>query len=373
MKFIDKVIIEVRAGSGGAGQCSFRREKYVPKGGPDGGNGGKGGDVILRADAHLTTLLDFHYRRHFYAQNGAGGEKSRKTGRSGNDLVVRVPVGTVVRDADTKRLLGDLTSDGQTLIIAHGGIGGRGNAEFKTSVNQAPRYAEPGRPGEELMSELELKIIADVGLVGFPNAGKSTLISVISAAKPKIADYPFTTLTPNIGIARVGDEQSFSVADIPGLIEGAHRGKGLGIKFLRHVERTRLLVFLIDAASDDVERDYEILCNELAKYRNSLARKRKIIVLSKTDTIDAKTRRRLENTTFGEDKLAPMFLSSVVGEGVEALKWAMWNTLQTAEEVFDNFTDDDFEDEEDDCEFNDDSENEEYEDEFNDDSSERDE
>ncbi|MCC6845736.1 MAG: GTPase ObgE [Bacteroidetes bacterium] len=342
MKFIDKVIIEVRAGSGGAGHCSFRREKYVPKGGPDGGNGGNGGNVTLVADSHLTTLLDFHYRRHFHAQNGAAGEKSRKTGRSGNDLTVRVPVGTVVRDSGTKRLLGDLTTDGQTLTIARGGIGGRGNAEFKTSVNQAPRYAEPGRPGEELMAELELKIIADVGLVGFPNAGKSTLISVISAAKPKIADYPFTTLTPNIGIARVGDEQSFSVADIPGLIEGAHRGKGLGIKFLRHVERTRLLVFLIDAASDDIERDYEILCNELAKYRGSLDRKRKIIAISKTDTIDAQTRRKLENITFGEDKLVPMFLSSVVGEGVEAVKWAMWNTLQTVEETFDDFNDEDF-------------------------------
>ena len=353
MKFIDKAVVEVRSGNGGAGQCSFRREKYVPKGGPDGGNGGNGGSVVLQADSQMTTLLDFHYRRHFHAQNGNPGEQSRRTGRSGNDLVVRVPTGTIARNAETRELLADLTEHGQTAVMARGGFGGRGNAEFKNSVNQAPRYAEPGTPGQELLVELELKILADVGIVGFPNAGKSTLISVISAAKPKIADYPFTTLVPNLGMVRIGDEKSFSVADIPGLIEGAHEGKGLGIQFLRHVERTRLLVFLIDAASDDPLRDYGILCNELAGYRRFLARKRRIIVLSKNDTIEDATRLPLSLLRFGEEQLRPTLISAVTGDGVEGLKWAMWDMLQLPaepdeeEEKLDEYdsSDDDFVDE----------------------------
>ncbi len=348
MKFIDTAIIEATAGNGGKGHCSFRREKYVPKGGPDGGNGGNGGNVIMKADAHLTTLLDFHYRRHFQAQHGNSGDKSLRTGRSGNDLLVRVPVGTVVRNADTRELIGDFTADQQTLIIAHGGRGGRGNAEFKTSVNQAPRYAEPGTSGEECRIELELKILADVGIVGFPNAGKSTLISVISAAKPKIADYPFTTLVPNLGIVRIGDEKSFSVADIPGLIEGAHRGKGLGIQFLRHIERTRLLVFMIDSTSDDPMQDYATLCSELTKYRRSLARKRRIIVLSKTDVIDDEKRQLLQTLDFNiADAPKAILLSAVAGEGVETLKHAMWNLLQLpdVEEYVADDDDDEFEEE----------------------------
>lgn len=360
MKFIDKAVIHVHSGKGGNGHLSFRREKYVPLGGPDGGNGGNGGSVLLEADPHLVTLLDFHYRRSFTAENGNPGEQSRRTGRSGNDLIIRVPVGTIARNKETGEILADMTKAGESVVIARGGRGGRGNAVFTTSVNQAPRRSEPGEPAEEVALELELKILADVGIVGFPNAGKSTLISVISAAKPKIADYPFTTLVPNLGMVRMGDEQSFSVADIPGLIEGAHQGKGLGIQFLRHIERTRLLVFLIDSASDDHVRDYEILLSELAKYRKSLARRRKIIVLSKTDTIDEETCKQLENLRFGEEELSPMMLASVTGDGVEPLKWAIWNMLQLPALPFDDDEDDFVEEEEegldDDTDYEDDEE-----------------
>lgn len=373
MKFVDRAVIQISSGKGGNGHLSFRREKYVPLGGPDGGNGGNGGSVLLQADPHLVTLLDFHYRRNFTAENGNPGEQSRRTGRSGNDLVIRVPVGTIARNKETGETLADMTKAGESVVIARGGRGGRGNAVFTTSVNQAPRRAEPGEPAEEVLLELELKILADVGIVGFPNAGKSTLISVISAAKPKIADYPFTTLVPNLGMVRMGDEQSFSVADIPGLIEGAHQGKGLGIQFLRHIERTRLLVFLIDSASDDHVRDYEILLSELSKYRKSLARRRKIIVLSKTDTIDAETLMRLENLRFGEEELSPMMLASVTGDGVEPLKWAMWNMLQLPALPFDAEEDDVIEeDESDDDEMDDDYDDEDYDDDDDDDDDEDD-
>ena len=238
MKFIDFARIYVKGGDGGAGTMSFRREKFVPKGGPDGGNGGRGGSVILRANAHLNTLLDFQFKKQYKAERGAHGLGKNQTGKSGGDLVIDVPVGTIIRDLATAEVLGDLAKDDDKLVVGRGGFGGRGNGEFATSTNQAPRQYEPGEPGEEREVELELKLLADVGLVGFPNAGKSTLISVISAAKPKIADYPFTTLVPNLGIVRVDAGASVGVADIPGLIEGAHEGKGLGIQFLRHVERS---------------------------------------------------------------------------------------------------------------------------------------
>ncbi|HEX9006044.1 MAG TPA: GTPase ObgE, partial [Bacteroidota bacterium] len=238
MKFVDVARIHVKAGDGGAGCVSFRREKYIPKGGPDGGDGGRGGSVIIKANRHLTTLLDFQYKREYKAQRGVHGLGSRKTGRSGEDIVLQVPVGTVIRNAETGEVVADLLHDGDEIVPAHGGRGGRGNAAFATSTDQAPRRYEVGAEGEEAELELELKLLADAGLVGFPNAGKSTLISVISAARPKIADYPFTTLVPNLGIVRVGEGAAFVVADIPGLIEGAHSGKGLGIQFLRHIERT---------------------------------------------------------------------------------------------------------------------------------------
>ncbi|MDR3627417.1 MAG: GTPase ObgE, partial [Ignavibacteriaceae bacterium] len=249
--FIDYAKIDLKAGDGGNGAVTFRREKYVPKGGPSGGNGGKGGDVIMEAHHNLSTLLDFRYKKHYTAQDGDAGANSLKDGKGGDDIIIQVPVGTTVKDAETEEVLFDLDEDNKRVIIAKGGKGGKGNSNFATSINQTPRYAEPGRPGEEKNVILELKLIADVGLVGFPNAGKSTLISKISAARPKIADYPFTTLEPVLGIVKYKDYKSFTVADIPGIIEGASEGKGLGHKFLRHIERTKILLFLIEVTSEN--------------------------------------------------------------------------------------------------------------------------
>ncbi len=325
MKFIDVATIAVKAGDGGSGVISFRREKFIPKGGPDGGNGGRGGSVILHANRHLTTLLDFQYRRQYKAQRGSHGLGANKTGKSGEDLVVDVPVGTLVRDTATGKLLGDLVQDNERLIVAAGGRGGRGNAEFATSTNQAPRTYEPGEDGEEREIELELKLIADVGLVGLPNAGKSTLISVISAARPKIADYPFTTLVPNLGIVRVDAGRSFVVADIPGLIEGAHRGKGLGIQFLRHIERTSVLVILLEATHDDVKADYDVLLGELTEFNASLPKKPRLIALTKMDAVDEARRRALKRLKFG--KVPVRCISAVSGEGVKDLVDDLWQTL----------------------------------------------
>ncbi len=285
MNFIDTAWINVKAGDGGAGHISFRREKYVPKGGPDGGNGGNGGSVIIEADRQLGTLLDFTYKRHYKAQDGARGGKSNCTGRSGEDVIIRVPAGTVITDRETGDQIADLSNHGDRVVVARGGRGGRGNSEFVTSVNQAPRMADPGTPGEERTVDLELKLLADVGLVGFPNAGKSTLISSISAARPKIADYPFTTLVPNLGLVRAGEYRSFTVADIPGLIEGAHEGRGLGIQFLRHIERTAVLLFLIDVASEDPEQDLATLRNELGRYSPALLSKPWLVRWTKGDTL----------------------------------------------------------------------------------------
>jgi GTP-binding protein len=303
---------------------SFRREKYVPKGGPDGGDGGNGGDVIVRANSHLATLLDFHYRREYRAGRGQHGLGSRKTGASGKDAVLEVPAGTLVRDAANGELLGDLENADDTVVIARGGKGGRGNAAFATATHQAPRDWEPGRPGEEREIELELRLLADVGLVGLPNAGKSTLISVISAARPKIADYPFTTLVPNLGIARAGEGKSFVVADIPGLIEGAHQGKGLGIQFLRHIERTKVLCFLLDATGDSLQEDHAVLVRELRLFDPSLLKKRQIIALTKVDAVPGGAG-ALKRVRFGRTPVH--IISAVTGTGIRGLVAGLWTAV----------------------------------------------
>jgi GTP-binding protein len=287
---IDLARIHCRSGKGGAGCISFRREKYVPKGGPDGGDGGKGGDVWLVADAHVRTLLDCRERPQYRAGDGRPGSGSQRSGADGDDLVVHLPAGTVVKDAESREILADLVHAGDRYRLARGGRGGRGNARFATATHQTPRRADPGEPGEERAVELELKLIADVGLVGLPNAGKSTLLSRITRARPKIAEYPFTTLEPNLGIAGLDEVRSFVVADLPGLIEGASQGKGLGLQFLRHVERTQVLVFLIDAASDDPAGTLELLEHEIASYSPALAEKPSRVVLTKADLLPPEAR-----------------------------------------------------------------------------------
>lgn len=283
--FVDRVLVKVEAGTGGSGQTSFRREKYVPMGGPDGGDGGRGGDVIVRADRNLTTLLDYTYRDSWKAERGQHGEGSNRTGRSGEDIVLPVPPGTVVRDADTKELIGEVMEHGDSLLVAKGGRGGKGNAFFVTATHQSPREWQPGEEGQQRTLELELKLIADVGLVGQPNAGKSTLLSVISAARPKIADYPFTTLSPNLGVVPLSDHRSFVVADIPGIIEGAHEGKGLGLQFLRHIERTRMLAFVLPIDAEDWQAELDQLRHEVASYSAELAAKPYCVVFSKLDLL----------------------------------------------------------------------------------------
>lgn len=325
MKFVDIARVQVKAGDGGVGCVSFRREKFVPKGGPDGGDGGKGGSVIVRVNRHLNTLLDFQYKRRYAAPRGEHGMGSLKTGKSGRDVVLDVPVGTLLRDAATGEIVADLVAEGDEVVLARGGRGGRGNAAFATSVNQAPREFELGTPGEEREVDLELKLLADVGLVGFPNAGKSTLISVISAARPKIAEYPFTTLVPNLGIVSAGESRSFVVADIPGLIEGAHEGKGLGTQFLRHVERTRVLVFLLDSTSPRPKTDYRILLNELKQFNIDLLEKPRIVVFTKTDITEPARVKRLAVMEF--EGASVHAISAVTGVGVKKLVESMWRAL----------------------------------------------
>jgi GTP-binding protein len=323
--FIDRATIKVKAGNGGSGCVSFRREKYRPKGGPDGGDGGHGGNVIVRADPKLSTLLDFKYHPNYQAQSAEHGKGKNQHGKSGTDLIVKVPLGTVIKDKSTAEILGDLVEPGQEIIVAGGGRGGRGNARFVTSTNQAPRHWEPGEFGEEKELELELKLIADVGLVGLPNAGKSTLLSKLSAAKPKIADYPFTTLTPNLGIVKYKEEGSFVLADIPGLIAGAHLGKGLGIEFLRHIERTKVLVFLIDCTAENIEQDFHVLRKELQQYNPNLLQRPRIVALTKIDlrpAIDSALAEKFPATPFYK-------ISSITGEGLAELQDAMWELLQT--------------------------------------------
>lgn len=283
--FVDRVLVKVEAGTGGSGQTSFRREKFVPMGGPDGGDGGRGGDVLVRADRNLTTLLDYTYRDSWKAERGQHGEGSNRTGRSGEDVVLPVPPGTIVRDSKTHELVGEVMEHGDTIQVAKGGRGGKGNAFFVTATHQSPREWQPGEEGEVRTLELELKLIADVGFVGQPNAGKSTLLSVISAARPKIADYPFTTLSPNLGVVPLSDHRSFVVADIPGIIEGAHEGKGLGLQFLRHIERTRLLAFLIPIDAMDWQEELDQLRHEIASYSEELAKKPFCVVFSKLDLL----------------------------------------------------------------------------------------
>ncbi len=328
MKFIDYAKISVKAGNGGRGIVSFHREKYVPKGGPDGGNGGKGGDIIFRANPHLTTLLDFKYKRNYKAEDGKSGGTSNKTGRNGENKIILVPCGTVIKDATRGEILADLVEPGQEYIAAKGGHGGRGNSEFATPTNQAPRFAEEGQPGEEREILLELKVLADVGIVGLPNVGKSTLISVISAARPKIADYPFTTLVPNLGVVQIGENQSFVVADIPGLVEGASEGRGLGLQFLRHIERTKLLLFLIDANTDNPKRDFQVLLNELKKYNRELLHKEKVIAFSKMDSVTEETQQKLMRINFGKNYPRPIGISAITGFGIQKIKFLLWEKVQ---------------------------------------------
>jgi GTP-binding protein len=283
--FVDRVLVKVEAGTGGSGQTSFRREKFAPMGGPDGGDGGRGGDVIVRGDRNLTTLLDYTYRDAWKAERGQHGEGSNRTGRSGEDIVLPVPPGTVVRDAETQEFLGEVMEDGHTILVSKGGRGGKGNSFFVTPTHQSPREWQPGEEGQARTLELELKLIADIGLVGQPNAGKSTLLSVISAARPKIADYPFTTLSPNLGVVPLSDHRSFVVADIPGIIEGASEGKGLGLRFLRHIERTRMLAFMIPIDAEDWQAEFDQLRHEISSYSTELAAKPYCVVFTKLDLL----------------------------------------------------------------------------------------
>src|SRR2546426_6614107 len=320
--FVDEIDVFVKGGDGGAGCVSFRREAYVPRGGPDGGDGGDGGSIFLEADPAITTLLDFHYQRHYTAERGQHGKGSTKHGASGEDTVLRVPLGTVVSDRDTGERLGDLTSGAQRVMVARGARGGRGNARFVSSTNRAPRRADLGRPGEERWIHLELKLLADVGVIGFPNAGKSTLVSRLSAAKPKIADYPFTTLQPTLGIVRVADDRSFVIADVPGLIAGAADGMGLGQRFLRHIERTRLLIHLIDLdpinGRDPVE-DYRTVHAELRAYSEELTRRPQIVAANKAELPGSEERRRALERFCAAEGLPFHAVSAITGLGLSAL------------------------------------------------------
>ncbi|MCS6974098.1 MAG: GTPase ObgE [Cyclobacteriaceae bacterium] len=323
--FIDYVKFCSRSGAGGAGCVHFHREKYVPKGGPDGGDGGRGGHVILKGNAQLWTLLHLKYRKHVIAGNGEPGGAQNCTGADGKDEIIEVPLGTVARRADTHEVITEITEDGQEFILTPGGRGGKGNLFFATSTRQAPHFAQPGEPGKEEWIILELKLLADVGLVGFPNAGKSTLLSVVSAAKPKIADYPFTTLTPNLGVVAYRDDKSFVMADIPGIIEGAAEGRGLGLRFLRHIERNSLLLFLVPADSKHIEKEYNILLNELKKYNPELLDKKRILAVSKCDLLDDELLDQLRAEL--PAGIPAVFISSVTGKGITELKDLIWKTL----------------------------------------------
>ena len=319
--FVDYVKIFCRSGKGGRGSAHFRREKYIPKGGPDGGDGGS---IILRGNRNYWTLLHLRYQRHLFAEHGENGSKAQRSGKKGESRVIDVPCGTVAYDAHTGEYLCDITDHDQEVILLKGGRGGQGNQHFKTATNQAPRYAQPGEPNEERWVILELKLLADVGLVGFPNAGKSTLLSVVSAAKPKIANYPFTTLEPNLGIVSYRDAKSFVMADIPGIIEGASEGKGLGFRFLRHIERNSLLLFLVPADADDIRKEYEILLNELKQYNPELLDKRHVLAISKSDMLDEEL---MQEIRCDLPEVPFVFISSITGFGIPALKDILWREL----------------------------------------------
>ncbi len=324
--FVDYVKIHCKSGNGGAGSAHFRREKFVPKGGPDGGDGGRGGHIILEGNQQKWTLLHLKYSRHIRAGNGEPGGAQKKTGADGEDVIVEVPLGTIAKDAETGEFLFEITEHGQQIYLMKGGRGGLGNDHFKTSVNQAPRYAQPGEEGEEGWRILELKVLADVGLVGFPSAGKSTLLSVVSAAKPKIGDYPFTTLTPNLGIVGYREDKSFVMADIPGIIEGAHEGKGLGLRFLRHIERNPLLLFMVPADSADHLKEYQILLNELEKYNPELLDKQRFLSISKADMLDQELMKEISAELEG---IPHLFFSSVTGFNLQKLKDKIWEILNS--------------------------------------------
>ncbi len=323
--FVDYVKVYCSSGKGGKGSSHFRRAKYIPKGGPDGGDGGHGGHVYLRGNRNLWTLLHLRYERHIIATPGEGGSAKGSTGKDGTDRYIEVPCGTVAYDADTGEFICDVTEDGQIIRILKGGKGGWGNIHFKTSTNQAPRYSQPGEPAEERNIILQLKLLADVGLVGFPNAGKSTLLSVITSAKPKIANYPFTTLEPNLGIVKYRDNRSFIMADIPGIIEGASEGKGLGLRFLRHIERNSLLLFMIPADTEDIKKEYEILSGELEKYNPDLAEKSRVLAITKSDLLDEELKNAFAQNL--PEKIPHVFISSVAHMGLDALKDILWTEL----------------------------------------------
>ncbi len=324
--FIDYVKIVCRSGKGGAGSCHFHRAKYVPKGGPDGGNGGRGGHIILRGNRNLWTLLHLKYQRHVFAGDGQAGSEGRSSGKDGEDKVIEVPCGTAVYDADSGKFLCEVTDDGQEIKLLRGGRGGLGNWNFKSPTNRTPRYAQPGEPAIERTVVLELTLLADVGLVGFPNAGKSTLLSSISAAKPKIADYPFTTLEPNLGIVSYRGDSSFVMADIPGIIEGASEGKGLGLRFLRHIERNAVLLFMIPADADNIRKEYEILLGELERFNPDLVDKGRVLAITKCDMLDDEL---IDEMRHGElpDGVETVFISSVTGMGLTELKDVLWRTI----------------------------------------------
>lgn len=326
--FIDYVKFNARSGNGGPGCLHFHREKFVEKGGPDGGDGGRGGNIILRGNAQLWTLLHLKYRKHIRAENGNGGEGANMTGASGKDEIIDVPLGTIARHAGSMELLCEINNDGQEAILLPGGRGGKGNAFFATSTQQAPQHAQPGEPGQEEWIILELKLLADVGLVGFPNAGKSTLLSVVSAAKPKIADYAFTTLTPNLGVVSYRDDKSFVMADIPGIIEGAAEGKGLGIRFLRHVERNSLLLFVIPADARDIAAEFNILLNELEKYNPELLDKKRLLAISKSDLLDDELRAAIKKEL--PKGIQAVFISAAAHQGLTELKDLIWKKLHEA-------------------------------------------
>lgn len=320
--FVDYVKIYCRSGKGGAGSTHFHREKFIPKGGPDGGDGGRGGHIILRGNKNYWTLIHLKYARHIYAGDGESGSGSRSFGKDGEDRVIEVPCGTVVYDAETGEFLCDITDDGQELVLLKGGRGGQGNWHFRTATNQTPRFSQPGEPRIEKTVILQLKVLADVGLVGFPNAGKSTLLSVVSAAKPEIADYPFTTLVPNLGIVSYRDNRSFVMADIPGIIEGAAEGKGLGLRFLRHIERNSILLFMIPADTDDIVKEYDVLLNELKQYNPELMDKQRILAITKCDMLDEELILALKNEL--PKGIETVFISSVTGMGITELKDLIW-------------------------------------------------
>ncbi|MBN2396472.1 MAG: GTPase ObgE [Candidatus Atribacteria bacterium] len=329
--FSDQVIIWIKAGDGGNGAVSFRRERFVPKGGPDGGDGGKGGDVFLKADKHINTLVQFYKHPHCKADNGENGSGTKKNGKTGSDLILKVPVGTVVEDLNSHQLLADLSEAGKEIRVARGGSGGKGNYRFRSSSNQAPRFAQKGEVGEEKKLKLILKLIADVGLVGFPNVGKSTLLSRVSAARPKIADYPFTTLEPNLGVVQVDEDHSFVMADIPGLIEGAHHGLGLGTRFLKHIERTKVIVHILDGSllnPEDLYQNYQIIENELAKYSLELGKKDRIITINKCDLPEIETKVKQINEYFSGKGFLVHFISAIRGDGLKELIYKIHQMIE---------------------------------------------